>query len=236
MRRALLAAPIALASFAAAGCPGETTTETRSAIEHGEVLFGLPQLSPAPGNELACADCHDASPQPYLTGGALGGVTTRTSFWAGQETTLLGAINHCRYYFMLADTPWTGEEVEARAIYAYLESLPGDATPASFTIGAIADPGIGDAGRGKAVYEGACSTCHGAIGTGEGAKTPNATLLPDEFLAQHAEYTPLDRRLTFVQKTRHGTFFGYGGQMPPFSLEVLPDADVADLIAYLGLP
>jgi thiosulfate dehydrogenase len=230
---------VALLGAAAAGaCEGETAVETRTAVEHGEILFGLSELSPAPGNHLACSDCHDAAPRSYLTGGALAGVTSRPSYWAGQELTLLGAINHCRYYFMLADQDWTGQEVEARAVYAYLESLEGDGAPASFTLGQVVDPGPGDAARGKPVFEAACASCHGAIHTGEGKKTPNAPSLPDETLAEHPspKYSDADRRLVFVQKTRHGTFRGYGGQMPPFSLEVLSDAALADLLAYLGLP
>jgi len=227
---------VAVAAVAAA-CGGETTTETRTAVEHGEVLFGLSQLSPAPGNKLACIDCHDAD-AAHQPGGSLAGVTSRPSYWGGSELTLLGAVNHCRYYFMLADTPWTGEEVEARAIYAYLESLPGDGAPAPFSIGSVIDPGPGDAGRGKAVYETACASCHGAKGSGEGAITPTAPALPDETLAAHppASYTDAERRLVFIEKTRHGTFLGYGGQMPPFSLEVLSDAELADLLTYMGVP
>ena len=33
---------------------------------------------------------------------------------------------------------------------------------------------------------------------------------------------------------RHGGFLGYGGEMPPFSVEKLSDAELADLIEYLG--
>jgi thiosulfate dehydrogenase len=239
MKRELarVAALFVAVAASAAACDGETTTETRTAVEHGEVLFGLSQLSPAPGNELACIHCHDAGAQ-HQTGGSLAGATSRPSYWGGSELTLLGAINHCRYYFMLADTPWTGEELEARAIYAYLESLPGDGTAVPFSLGLVADPGPGDAGRGKAVYETACASCHGAKGTGEGAITPTAPVLPDETLAAHPAptYDDADRRLVFVQKTRHGTFLNYGGQMPPFSLEVLSDSELADLLTYLGVP
>jgi thiosulfate dehydrogenase len=40
----------------------------------------------------------------------------------------------------------------------------------------------------------------------------------------------------FVEKTRHGGFLGYGGTMPPFSLNVLSDEDLADLLTFLRLP
>lgn len=236
MRRAFAWVVFATVAVVAA-CKGETTTETRTAVEHGEVLFGLSELSPAPGNDLACIDCHDAG-TAHQTGGSLAGVTSRTSYWGGSELSLLGAINHCRYYFMLADTPWTGGELEARAIYAYLESLPGDGAPAPFSIGLVVDPGPGDAGRGKPIYETACASCHGALGSGEGAITPTAPILPDDTLEVHPleAYTPAERRLVFIEKTRHGTFLGYGGQMPPFSLEVLSDSELADLLTYMGVP
>ncbi len=67
---------------------------------------------------------------------------------------------------------------------------------------------------------------------------PNAPILPEETLANHPspDYTDEDRRLVFVEKTRHGGFLGYGGQMPLFSAEVLSDVDMADLLAYLGVP
>jgi thiosulfate dehydrogenase len=39
----------------------------------------------------------------------------------------------------------------------------------------------------------------------------------------------------FIEKVRHGGFLGYGGDMPPYSLEVLPDATVSDLLEALGV-
>ena len=37
----------------------------------------------------------------------------------------------------------------------------------------------------------------------------------------------------FLEKTRHGGFLGYGGDMPPFSEEVLPDSVLADIVQAL---
>ena len=39
----------------------------------------------------------------------------------------------------------------------------------------------------------------------------------------------------FVEKVRHGAFLSYTGTMPPFSLEALPDEDLADILSYLDL-
>jgi thiosulfate dehydrogenase len=38
-----------------------------------------------------------------------------------------------------------------------------------------------------------------------------------------------------IEKTRHGRFFGVGGNMPLYSLEALSDEDLGALLAYLGL-
>jgi thiosulfate dehydrogenase len=177
---------------------------------------------------------------PGFSGAPLGGVTLRTSYWGGQENDLLRSINDCLYYFMFASTPWTGQEEEAIQIYAFLETLEdeGDGSPQGFTIGPVADPPEGDAARGETVYANACASCHGTKSTADQRLLPTAPTLPDETLANHPapEYTDKDRRLVFVEKIRHGGFFGYGGQMPPLSLEVLSDEDLADLLTYLGVP
>ncbi len=230
--------PAFVIALASAGCPdAETVVEHRTAAEQGEVLFSDPALAGATQNRLSCNHCHDPA-SPYQPGGSLAGVTKRPSYWGAQETTLLRAVNDCLYFFMAADAPWTGEEDDAIAIYAYLESLEGGADAAPFTIPAVVDPGEGDAGRGEGVYAGACAPCHGEKSTAEGRLLPNAPILPEETLANHPspDYTDEDRRLVFVEKTRHGGFLGYGGQMPLFSAEVLSDVDMADLLAYLGVP
>jgi len=213
-----------------------------SAAERGGELFKDATLSGAVQNRLACADCHDSAAvaTPGLSGAPLAGVTARARFWGGQENDLLRSINDCLFYFMFADSPWTGEEEEAIQIYAYLESLEaeGDASPQPFTIGPITNPDAGDAARGEAVYASACASCHGARSTAEGRLLATAPTLPEETLANHPdpEYDDVTRRLVFVEKIRHGGFLGYGGQMPPLSLEVLSEEDMADLLTYMGVP
>jgi thiosulfate dehydrogenase len=41
--------------------------------------------------------------------------------------------------------------------------------------------------------------------------------------------------LVFIEKVRHGGFLGYGGLMPPFSLEAMTDAELGALLSFLGL-
>jgi thiosulfate dehydrogenase len=227
-----------LSASALAGCPeAEVITEHRTAVEQGADLFGDASLSDGPANRLACSDCHGE--QPGLTGGSLAGVTKRKSFWGGQENTLLRSINACRYYFQLAQEQWTGEEDEAIYIYAYLESLEGDGASQPFSIGSLDDPGEGDEDSGRAAYKMYCESCHGLKNTGSSALTPTAPILPDDTLAAHSDalgYDDAERRIVFVQKTRHGGFLGYGGVMPPFSVELLSDQDLADILTYLRVP
>lgn len=214
-----------------------------TAAERGAQLAADPALSKAPQNHVACLDCHAEAPGDaalYLPGAPLAGATLRPSFWGGQESTLLRSINHCLNYFMAADAPWEGDEEDAVAIYAYLESLEqgADASAAPLTVGAIVDPGSGDAGAGADVYERACASCHGAKSSGAGRLVPSAPTLPEETLSAHPEpdYDDFDRRLVFVEKVRHGGFLGYGGTMPLYSVEVLSDEALADLLTYFGVP
>jgi thiosulfate dehydrogenase len=236
MRRSpIFAAPFF--ALALSGCPeAETITEHRTAIEEGAELFGNASLSDGPNNRVACSTCH--GDEPGLTGGSLAGVTKRTSFWGGQENSLLRSINACRYYFMLAQEQWTGEEDEAIYIYAYLESLDGDGESQPFSIAPVVDPGAGDEDRGRESYQLYCQSCHGEKSTGATRLVPSAPVLPDETLSAHPDpdYDDAERRLVFVEKTRHGGFLGYGGVMPPFSAELLSDEDLADILTYLKVP
>ncbi len=235
---------LVLTAFGLAACPDRGIV-TESAAQRGRELFESPALSDSPGNTLACSDCHtlgaaDAA-GAYLPGAPLAGAVDRPSYWGGQESSLLGAINHCRYYFMLSSRPWTGEEDDARAIYALLESLDASAEERAaqpFTIGEVALLEPGDPARGAGIYQAACGSCHGAKTSGAGATVAGASRLPEQTLAEHplGEYGELDRFLVFVEKTRNGLFRGYGGTMPPFSTEVLSDEELADLLSYLEVP
>lgn len=250
MRRLALA-PVCAFAFALTVVCGCTPAESGpavvegSAVEHGEALFRSPSVSPTPLNAYSCSTCHAAYPvdagDAILPGAPLAGVLARSSYWGGQETELLRSVNHCLRFFMLKTEPWTPADVEARAVYAYLESLVGagaDAAPAPFTVVRdILDPPKGDPERGARTFGRACSSCHGAIRTGEGRLVQRALVLPDAWLANHPPelYTDIERRLVFVQKVRHGGFLGYGGEMPPFSAERLSDQDLGDLLAFLGV-
>ena len=207
----------------------------------GERLFHSTALSPSRLNVFSCRSCHAPSAgepgAPKLPGAPLAGVTLRPSYWGGQELDLLRAIDACRVHFMGATQPLDPYSVDGEALYSYLVSLkPGDARAVPFTIArAIQDVPRGDAVRGRRVYDQTCGHCHGALHDGNGRLNARFPILPEQVLAEHAEYTPLQQRLVFVEKVRHGGFLGYGGDMPPYSLEVLSDAELSDLLEALDL-
>jgi len=237
-----------LTASAALGCAGKPETKViqGTAVEHGEALFHDPTVAKTSANKYSCATCHEATAgeagQAVLTGAPLAGAVQRPSYWGGQELDLLPAINHCLYYFMLKDKPWTADDEDARGMYAYLESLQGDSESqkaAPFTVVyVLSDTPNGDTKRGAAIYGRACASCHGPAHTGEGRLVERAPVLPEAAIAQHPpdKYTDNDRRLVFIEKMRHGAFVGYSGQMPPFSKEKLSDQDVGDLLGFFGLP
>lgn len=230
----------ALVGLALACGSGAQPTSFETALAHGAAVFGDPNASESTQNRFACSTCHVAAPADekglLLPGAPLAGVTNRPTFWAGQEDDLLRAVNACRTRFMGARDPWTRDDEEAKVLYAYLDSNPGPPTPAPFTVvQQITDLPAGDPARGAVVYAAACANCHGVRDAGFGRLTPRAPLLPAQTLADHAYLTPDEQRLVFVEKVRHGVFLGYSGTMPPFSLEVLSDAELGALLAYLGL-
>jgi len=229
------------------GCTTETPSpiiERGTAVDHGAALFQDPTISGTSLNSYTCATCHEtgvADPSRIRTGASLVGVTKRPSYWGGEELDLLRAINACSYYFMLRLTPFTAEDIEAQALYAYLESISQtaegtDAQPFSVLV-TIADLPAGDAKRGQDLYGRACGYCHGPAHTGAGRLIKRSPILPDQTLEQHplGEYTADEQRLVFVEKVRHGGFVTYSGEMPPFSTEKLSDAELADILQYLGL-
>jgi len=222
----------------------------QSEVDEGSRLFVGKALSQSRLNDYNCAVCHDAvasNPPSKKAGGALAGVTLRTSFWGGQVADLLGSVNACRENFMADNRPLSPKDEPARALYAYLASLePGNSEPIPFTIVTTIDPlprgdtpeAIADAERrGQDLYAQTCMTCHGTMHDGLGRLSTRVPILPEETLAEHPppQYTPRVQRLVFTEKIRHGLFLGYGGVMPPFSSEVLSDAEVSDLLEALGV-
>ena len=225
-----------------------SSTPEESAVEQGRALYDSKALSQSRLNDYTCVTCHDtvaSVPLSKKAGGALAGVTLRKSFWGDQVADLLGAINACRSSFMSDTQPLSATDERARSLYAYLASLePGDSAPIPFTVVNTIDPlpradtpeAIADAeGHGQLLYAQACAYCHGSMHDGIGRLSSRVPVLPEETLAEHAQYSRRIQRLIFTEKIRHGLFLGYGGNMPPFSSQLLSDTDVSDLLEALGV-
>jgi len=235
---ALLAAGCLLG---ASGCSSGSAADPVS-VDGGAKLFASPDLSSSGANFYTCATCHDTSPADSATGAikpgaVLAGVTQRKSFWGGMENDLLAAVNDCLRLFMYERSGLSADDIAARSLYAFLVSLePGAPAPVAFSVLTyIEDVPRGDAQRGLGYYQRSCARCHGAIHTGEGRIASSLPILPDGPIATHAEYDLRAQRLVFIEKTRHGGFFGYVGLMPPFSQEVLGDAELGDILEVLGV-
>jgi len=212
-----------------------------SEVQRGTQLFASTALSPSSLNVFSCATCHDPVPMPNApwikTGAPLAGATLRTSFWGGQENDLLQSINDCRSQFMNANAPLLASDPDAEALYSYLVSLePGDSSSFPFTVEAtISDVPRGDATHGLTLFDETCAYCHGTMHNGNGRLSTIIPVLPEDTIAAHSQFSAEGQRLVFIEKVRHGGFFGYGGNMPPYALEILGDSDVSDLLEALGV-
>jgi thiosulfate dehydrogenase len=232
------ATAIALA-LAFTACAPETA-ETR-----GQKAVRAPSFSDSQFNAFACTDCHAERAQDVGTriypGAVLEGTLSRSSWWGGEILGAFDAVQFCYDHFMAGDRLDPNADA-SQDLLAYLRLLDTQAPAAAreavaFTLpNPIVDVLPADATRGAAVYRNACERCHGALHTGEGRLTEAATVVPEDTFREHgAQYGPACTRMVFIEKIRHGSFLGYAGRMPPFSNQVLSDAQLADLLAYIGV-
>jgi thiosulfate dehydrogenase len=235
MRRLLL--PLLL--LAACG-PG-----TETAVERGEELASSPTFGGAKYNDFSCTTCHATGEGDarILPGYTLGGAVRRPSYWGGAYEDMRSAVDACLLFYMKGDK-LDPEDPDARALYEYLDSLadrgPQDALPVTLALRAFEEPERGDPARGAEVHRLACGGCHGPAGPGDRKGLGGAPGLPDqakrearELLQELGQDFPVSS--VFVEKVRHGRFFGVGGTMPPFSKEALSDEDLGALLAFYGL-
>lgn len=222
----------------------------------GARLLADSSLSTSPLNSFACSDCHLVLPGPVTAGGPimpganLFDVAHRPSWWGGTKLRLLDAMNYCLDEFMAGAELDAGDD-RARAIYEYFVALsPDDPSPAVpltvvKSVTALSELAAGaDATRGADLWSRGCRGCHGEPHTGEGRLGSQTTIVPEETLTGPVcvpttgpppSDVKLCARAVVVEKIRHGKFFNIGGLMPPYSVEVLSDAEIADMLSYLGL-
>ncbi|HWU90867.1 MAG TPA: c-type cytochrome [Kofleriaceae bacterium] len=233
-----MAARMAVVALLVAACGGGG--DPVPALEFGTQIFADPRLSNNPDNLYSCATCHEASATPDPTriypGHTLYDSAFRASWWGGFETDYLRAVNYCYLNFMSAPVELEPDEPKARALYEYLASIspggPSPAKPLNFTRYVVSIP-PGDPVRGEQVYATACTSCHGAIDTGEGRLSKDIPLLPAAIDALAKKIPGADRGTLLVEKVRHGQFWGVGGTSPPFSLDMMSNADLGALLAFL---
>ncbi|MDB4969559.1 MAG: qcrC [Myxococcales bacterium] len=221
----------------AAGCG------SRPALDYGRALFDDASVSSAASNTFKCSTCHEvaAMPTTLKAGYTLHDSAARPAFWGGSVPALYDATNQCITQFMRGKALAADDE-KGRALFVYLQSESPDASAPLLPLTVvqnITNVKSGDATRGQATYQQACGTCHGQPHTGEGRLGTVVSIIPDESLQAHGTDPITGARPITIEKVRHGKFFNIGGNMPLFSVEALPDADLGDVLAYLemfGLP
>jgi thiosulfate dehydrogenase len=216
---------------------------SKPAVDDGRALFDDPSVSSAASNPFKCSTCHEttADSTAVRPGYTMHDVAARPSWWGGNVTTLLDAVNQCVTQFMRGRALAADDE-KGRALFVYLTSLSPDMTADGKTLTVvqnIVNVPSGDAVNGKQVYDSACGGCHGTPHTGAGRLSDVVSIIPDETLTAHGTDPVMGTRPVTIEKVRHGKFFNVGGNMPLFSTEALSDAQLGDVLAYLeqfGLP
>jgi ubiquinol-cytochrome c reductase cytochrome c subunit len=100
---------------------------------------------------------------------------------------------------------------------AVLRSIGLAAVAAGLVLGSGVALAQGDAAKGKEDYmKYGCWQCHGMVGQGSPVTGPK--LAPEPM--------PLEAMSSFIRNSRR--------TMPPYRVEVLPEADLADIHAYLS--
>jgi thiosulfate dehydrogenase len=235
-------------------------TTVEPAAQFGQQEFSDPSaFSNSQLNAVSCATCHQTTDSPDPTrldpGYDLRGVVARTGTWGGQVDRLADAVNACLTYFMRQPTssPFDPTSPEATALYDYLVSITPAGSPTAVQpvtiVANIAPIATGDAGNGAVIYAHACARCHGEAHTGKGSIIRPADVVLPEYTSTcvngqaglgagcyQAIFPGVAPGLVVIEKIRHGRFFDVGGTMPFYSEEVISDAEIGDLLAFLDLP
>ena len=196
----------------------------------GERLFHDPAVG-GEGNKMTCFHCHAKSDERnglVLKGDAhirvahtLYNSGQRPKFWGGFATTVGAASTICQKQFMLGDGL---SKEQAELLTAFVDAISPDSAPEldyrtnyRSQEALLRDPTGGDAAKGKKVADTYCMTCHldGRVGPvwAPGLYEPDWVVRRVRRLEGHANK-----------------------QMPPWTIERLPDTDLRDIVTYLTSP
>jgi thiosulfate dehydrogenase len=95
------------------------------------------------------------------------------------------------------------------------------------------DNGADWATTGADLFQRGCANCHGALHSGDGRLGPTVSLITDESISNHGTAPVTGARAITIEKIRHGKFFMVGGNMAPYGLEYLTDAQVGEILGYM---
>jgi mono/diheme cytochrome c family protein len=195
-------------------------------------------LTTAGTKRVSCASCH-VMDGDLVAPGIAGPITAgRPGYWGdvldGEGDTLVAAVAYCYQRFVQGAKPTRPTKMPKPGDFA--EPAPADRARIAALVRQIEGAGTanaarkitfatdaqiaavaaveGDAERGKAVYAKSCAVCHGA--DGEGTSGPRLSGMGTEALRT-------------VEHVRHGH-----EEMPPYSMEAMTDAQLADLARFVA--
>ena len=209
-------------------------------LRRGEDRFFSPDEA---GNSLHCGLCHalesiseEGLEGPLFSGHGLGGVASRLSYFNGQLTDLVDALNQCRVNWMEAPALDPREE-SCLQYLAFLDSLGAAGAPVaelSYQVDSprITGPPRGVPAEGCSLFARACESCHGRHGedgvAGRAASLWGRDLDPD-LVRRYV-------RLSGPRATAGDFSFApglLGNGMPFWSRARMSDTELEDLVTYL---
>jgi thiosulfate dehydrogenase len=202
------------------------------AAEYGKTVFADPSFSDSRFNSFSCATCHEESSAAFR----LENTAFRESWWGGYAPRLIDAVDYCYQLFMRA-APLSPDDPRGRALYEYLVSISPERDLPTLPLSVVenvAPVPHGSATRGRDIYEAMCGVCHGDAHSGQDRLADTVPIIPEASIGFALE-RGYDPALVVIEKIRHGQFFGVGGNMPFYPLEVLSNADLGALLEHMGL-
>lgn len=218
---------------AAPAAPALGGTSTSAPLGGGQAVY---ESRVEGANTFTCATCHalrepsgDGLRRP---GHPIGDATRRASYKNGMLPRMLDAVNSCLTEWMNADA-WTETDPRYTALHAWLDGqAAGVAQGAAplVKIERVAPPAMltgGDAARGLATFNGSCAVCHGANALGT-QKAPQVSGLGLEagYVATRVRTSGRSDSKVYPGLT--------GGVMPFWGADRLSDAELVDIVAFLG--